>query len=144
MTETAGHHLFQKVLPECNASASSSLCFLRRKRVSLQVADFRVGSKSRPPAANIRCPLSSQQRTFTRATVTSALCRRQTFVVARSDDEDHDLRTRALLLPLTDPPCGRTSQGMARLLVVGFFFRPRMWRSFTFFEARSINFAIVV
>src|SRR5438105_13905819 len=35
--------------------------------------------KSRPQAANIRCPLFSQQRTFTRATATSALCRRQTF-----------------------------------------------------------------
>jgi hypothetical protein len=80
-------------------------------------------------------------------------------------------KTRALLLTLTDPPCGRTSQGMARLPIVGFVFRPhenfpldpanaicpritrelrprrksrRCGRSFTIFEARSINFAIVV
>src|SRR6266576_749937 len=31
------------------------------------------------------------------------------FVVTRSGDEYHDLRTRALLLSLTDPPCSRTS-----------------------------------
>jgi hypothetical protein len=41
--------------------------------------------------------------------------------VARSGDEDHDLQTRALLSPLTDRPCGRTSRGMVRLPVVGFF-----------------------
>src|SRR6266550_9131610 len=39
MTETADHHLFQKVLPECNAlPASSLLCILRRKRVG-EVSD---------------------------------------------------------------------------------------------------------
>src|SRR6266852_1716405 len=75
-------------------------------------------------------------------------------------------KTRALLLTLTDPPCGRTSQGMAMLPVVGSHLPPldparrdvsthrarassgaqvaTMWRTFTLFEARSINFAIVV
>ncbi|MEA3135400.1 MAG: hypothetical protein QOG17_3246 [Gammaproteobacteria bacterium] len=32
-------------------------------------------------------------------------------------------KTRALLLTLTDPPCGRTGQGMTRLPIVGFVFR---------------------
>ena len=143
MTETAGHHLFQKVLPECNAPPGAACCAF---------SDVSMYLCSSPTS-----PLGQKQTSSCEYSVSALLSTANIyqgdgyvsfvgkhFVVTRSGDEDHDLRTRALLLSLTDPPCSRTSPRDGQASCRRLFFRPGMWRSFTLFEARSINFAIVV
>ena len=143
MTETAGHHLFQKVLPECNAPPrGSSLCIFRRKHVSLYSPTSPLGQKQTSSCEYSVSALLSTANIYQGDGYVSFVGKH--FVVTRSGDEDHDLRTRALLLSLTDPPCSRTSPRDGQASCRRLFFRPRMWRSFTLFEARSINFAIVV
>jgi hypothetical protein len=59
--------------------------FSTRERVKRAICAATIQSracpswvKNRPEAANVRCPLFPQQRTFIRATVRSALCQEAT------------------------------------------------------------------